>query len=263
MKKLIMVLKILLILSALLLPILSIIYLYRNSITENTVGFLWMFPVALACHKLRKYNRLFLDRSFGVKSLQELSKIKAKVRIEIFADILQNISFVHTILFTIISLMFLYDGSKHNGIIIFGIFCAIVLNAFTYLLIPKYEELLISSFGNGYKKIGKELVKSIKKLCQKREKNTLKKIMTSLFIIFAFIISMGISITVITMFICDKEYILAMFFTSITIIMFISTFAAVIYYILNLAVEKKHDLSFEIMTTVAICLYFFGNKDDE
>ncbi|MDR1284775.1 MAG: hypothetical protein LBJ88_01070 [Campylobacteraceae bacterium] len=266
MKKLIMVLRTILVLLASLLPIISIICFYRNSITENVVGFLWIFPAAFGYYELRKYNRLFVNRSFGVKSTKELLEIKTKIKIEIFADILQNISFAHTILFILISLMLLYDDARHNHMIIFGVFCVIILNAFTYLNMPKYEKLLMSSFNRGYKKISKDFFKSINELYKKIERDIFKKIIISLFIALAFMIPMGMVITVLATFICNEEYILAMFFINIAIITFMSMFAASIYYVSNLVVsknEKRHDLSFEVLSTVVICLYFFGSKESK
>jgi hypothetical protein len=230
------------------------------------VGFLWIFPAAFAYCELREYNRLLSDKSFNIKSTKELSGLKAKIKIKVFTDMLQSISFVHTALFIIIGLMLLYDDMKNSHIIAISIFCVIISNAFTFLYMPKCEKLMMDGFDKGYKKVYKEFVKSINKLYKQAGKNIFKQMLISLFIILTLIIPIGMAIIMISIFIYGKMCVLAMLFTNIAIIMFMSIFAAVIHHVSNFATmadEKRRNLSFEVIATVAVYLYFFGDKESK
>jgi hypothetical protein len=197
----------------------------------------------------------------NVKSLEELKGIKTKIEIEILMDILQHISFVYTMLIVIIGSISLYHDERCN-IIIFCICCTVILNAFTHLNLPKYKKLLLNT--NGKAKC--RLVKCVNNLYKKIKKVTLNKIIAAVFILFVFMIPMGMAIFITTIFIYHEEYVLTVLFLGIAIIMMISMFAAMIYYASNFSEtisERNVSHLSEVVTVMAIYLYLFGNKNEK
>ncbi|MDR2341518.1 MAG: hypothetical protein LBD84_00560 [Campylobacteraceae bacterium] len=261
MKKIIAVSNVIFILLALICPVLSIVYIYEDTITENVVGFLWILPGAFIFYELLKYNRMVTSQSIDIKLPKESEEIKAKIKIKISIDMLENISLIYMILITIIGSISLYDDKDHNDLIILGIFCTVILNAFSHLNLPKYKRLLL----NTDERTKRRLAKCINNLYTKAIKIVLGKTIVSLFILFAFAMPIVAAAIIAVMFVYHEEYILTMLFSGIFIIMLISLFAAMIYYISNLSetiTEKKSNHLPETITIIAICLYLFGSRNN-
>jgi hypothetical protein len=221
-----------------------------------------VLPAVFIYFKLLKYNKLVLNLSVNLKSKTKLKEVKNKAGTKIYISILQNISFIYTILIIAIGLRSLYNYNDHNIVIIFGIFCAVILDAFSHFNLPKYEKLLLSKG----ERVKRAPIKSISNLYKEAAKVALNKMVISLFILLGVIMPTGMVVTTIAMFIYYQEYILTLLFAGIAIIMFVSLFVAMIYYISNLSFamnEKKDDYSLGVITVVVFCLYYFGDKNKE
>jgi hypothetical protein len=236
--------------------------MYKDVITENMMGFLWILPSAFIFYELLEYNRMVTNQNIDTKFTKESEEITRKIKIKIFIDMLENISLIYMILIIIIGSISLYDDKEHNDLIILGIFCTVILNAFSLLNLPKYKRLLLSTD----ERAKRRLAKCINNLYKKTIKVVLGKTIVSFFILCAFVVPIAAAIIITAMFIYYEEYILTMLFLGIFIIMLISLFAAMVYYISNLSetiIDKKSNRLHEAVTIVAICLYLFGNKNDE
>jgi MFS family permease len=241
----------------LLCPISFIAYFYEKNIIVDIMGGGALLAVII-CYWLLKYNALLTKQNIPSKPQENLSKIKRDIKIKISVDILKILTFIYMILFITISSTALYDDTQHNDIIYFSMFFSVILSGFTYFYLPKYEKLLIGGLFEYEKGQKQNINKPVKKISL----TTMVKNIVAMFVVMM-LMTMAIA-TIIVLIYC-KQYVLAILFTGIVIIMSMALFAALIGFMSNLYTttnenQKGHTL--ENITTIAIYLYFFGNKNN-